>query len=93
MTKRETIIVVARVVVAALSCGWLVPLYYTYAFYVVHLRLEAGQLPATSFPFLDMSRIMFLAACIWLMVVVFFWAMLLGKESLGGAYGPGTSPQ
>ena len=90
MTKRGPLMIVAHIAVAALSGGWLVPLYYTYAFYIVHLRLEAGQLPPTSVPFLDMSRLMFLAACIWLMVVIFFWIILLGKESFSSGDKPNS---
>lgn len=67
--------------VAALSAGWLLPMYWGVSIYLQFWRLEAwptliGQHPGNSFPFLSAAGDCFFWAFLWLAVVVVFWAYL-----------------
>lgn len=65
--------------VALLSAGWLVPMWWGVKILLDFAYLEAwplwaGQEPLNSFPFLDAAGDSFALAFLWLGLVVFGWA-------------------
>ena len=68
-----------KLLVSALSAGWLVPLWLAASFYADYLQQDLrpqiqGHAPLTSFPLLDFSSACFAIACIWLALVIVFWS-------------------
>lgn len=78
MTMRKRIL---SFIVALLSAGWLLPMYWGVVIYIDFWQLEglptlAGRETGNSFPFLSFARDCFFWAFVWLAVVVVFWAYL-----------------
>jgi len=70
---------VIRSIIALLSAGWLAPLWLGVRFYLDFMQSELwpavyGQPKMNSFPFLEAAKGSFTVTCIWLGVVVYFWA-------------------
>jgi hypothetical protein len=68
-----------RIFIAIFSAGWLLPLWVSASVMFQFLSAEvlprlAGQQPVNSFPFVQFSAQAFTGACIWLGVVIIFWA-------------------
>jgi hypothetical protein len=68
-----------RILIAILSAGWLLPLWLSAFTMFQYLSEEvwprlAGRQPINSFPFVEFSSQAFTVACVWLALVIVFWA-------------------
>jgi hypothetical protein len=73
-----------RVLIAAFSTGWLLPMWVAGSTFLNFIQVEAwpawrGEHPVNSFPFIRFTSQSFAFACAWLAVVVAWWAWRLAS--------------
>ena len=71
-----------RVVIAAFSVGWLLPMWAAGSMVLEFLQVEAwplwrGERPVNSFPFLRVASQAFAFGAVWLAAVIAWWAWRL----------------
>jgi hypothetical protein len=76
-----------RILIAILSAGWLLPFWVSASTMFQFLNAEvvprlAGQQPINSFPFVQFSLQAFSIACVWLALVIVFWAWRVHPQVL-----------
>jgi hypothetical protein len=77
---------ILRVIMAILSAGWLWPMWIAASMFLQWLArdepaVSQGGTPPDSFPYLNASGEAFTVACIWLAVVIIFWAGQFNRVS------------
>ncbi len=71
--------VLLRIVIAALSAGWVIPLAFAGKLMLGWLMCSASD-AACSFPHIATASNLFFVACTWLGGVVFAWTLFLTRN-------------